>query len=72
MNTICLLPLDNYFQKWFYRSMVVLRKASEIKKMKQVQVKVITSPVVNDQKTSIFKTIFGLFSQFVTIGGDFV
>jgi len=52
--------------------MVVLRKASEIKKMKQVQVKVITSPVVNDQKTSIFKTIFGLFSQFVTIGGDFV
>ena len=43
-----------------------------MKKMKKIQVKVITSPVVNEEKSSIFKTIFGLFSQFVTIGGDFV
>ncbi len=52
---------------------MALRKSSQIlKKNKKEELKITTSPVVNEEKTSNLKNIFGVFSQFVAIGGDFV
>ena len=41
-------------------------------KMKNPKLKVIGEPVVKEEKSMNFKNIFGMFSQFVAIGGDFV
>ena len=41
-------------------------------KVKKMQPQTIQSPVVNESKTGGWKNIFGVFSQFVAIGGDFV
>jgi len=40
-------------------------------KNSNLDLKVTSRPVVNQEKTGSWKNLFGVFSQFVAIGGDF-